>query len=156
MSKNTNFKNSYDEALFAYYVLRRLGTGRIDSFNQRLKSQKIQYFAQLFKVSPHYSFNLYIWGPYSPDFRHDLFEIRRKNMKVKLDKFIPKELEKRFTSLKRFIDDKSIRQLELVATLHWLLNIAHLSHSEAKKRLSEWKRANLDEIKYSFNAVSKI
>ncbi len=156
MSKNFNFYNSHDEVFFAYYILKRLKSGKINSFNERLRSQKIQYFAQFFKVSPHYQFNLYIWGPYSPDLSHDLFEIQKNKTKIKLDKLIPEELEKRFTSLKKFIEGKSNRQLELVATLHWLLNVAHLSVDEAEKRLNELKGTSPREAKYSFSAIAKI
>ncbi|TRZ80562.1 hypothetical protein D4R86_04105 [bacterium] len=156
MVKNNIFKHSYDKALFTYYILRRLEAGKVDSFNERLMSQKVQYFAQLFKASPCYSFSLYIRGPYSPDLAYDLFQIKKEGLRMKLDKFIPIELEKRFGCLKKFIQGKSIRQLELTATLHWLLRVARLSEVRAKKWLVEWKKASPDEIEYAFNVIKEL
>ena len=133
------FQKSYDRALFAHYILRRLQAGKVDSFDDRLKSQKVQYFAQLFRVSPYYQFNLYIYGPYSPTLADDLFQIKREGTEMKLNKFIPKELEERFQCLSGFIKKKTIRQLELIATLHWLLKTADMQKDSVRKRLVEWK-----------------
>jgi len=153
---NNNFKNPYDKALFACYILRRLNAGSVKSFVDRLRSQKIQYFAQLFKVSPYYSFNLYLYGPYSPDLANDLFQIREKGDTVKLDRLIPIELEKRFQQLKKFIENKNNRELEIVATLHWLLEVAGFSNEKASLRLAEWKDASSEEIKYAFNELKNL
>ncbi|MFH1392437.1 MAG: hypothetical protein ABIG90_02020 [bacterium] len=75
------FKKQYDDTLLAYSVLKRLGAGNVNIFKERLKSQKIQYFAQLFEVSPVYVFNLYLRGPYSPDLAYDLYEIKKEKFK---------------------------------------------------------------------------
>ena len=156
MEEKNIFTKPYDAALFAYGVLRRLGSGNVDFFEQRLRSQKIQYFAQLFGISPPYAFNLYIKGPYSPDLTYDLFQIKKEGIKVKIGKFIPEELEKRFKYLEKFIEKKTDRQLEIMATLHWLLKVAGFSEAEAKKRLTEWKGANSDEINYTFNVIKNL
>jgi len=156
---NNNFKNPYDKALFAYYILRRLNAGSVESFGDCLKSQKVQYFAQLFKVSPYYFFNLYLYGPYSPDLANDLFEIRKKDndiKNIKVDKLIPIELEKRFQQLKGFVENKNKKELEIVATLHWLLKIAGLSNEDAKRKFIELKNVNDKEIKFSFNEVKNL
>ncbi|NQU82372.1 MAG: hypothetical protein HQ539_00250 [Parcubacteria group bacterium] len=147
---NLNFEKSNDKALFAYYILRRLGTGRVDLFKDRLRSQKVQYLAQLFEVSPHYPYNLYIYGPYSPVLANDLFQIQREGSKVKLDKLIPLELEYRFNKLKKFIEGKTNKQLEIIATVHWLLSVVNFSKDEARKRVIEWKGATSDEVNDAF------
>jgi len=156
MKEKDIFTKPYDVVLFVCGVLKKLRSGDIDSFEQRLRSQKIQYFAQLFGASPHYSFNLYIRGPYSPDLAHDLFQIKNKNIKVEQIEFIPKELKSRFLNLKQFIDGKSDRQLEIVATLHWLISIARLSELEAKKKLIDLKGVSADELKYAFKCVKEL
>lgn len=150
------FTQPYDVALLAYNVLKRLGSGNVDYFSERLKCQKYHYFAQLFEVSPVYSFNLYIRGPYSPDLAHDLFEIKNQKTKSKIEKFIPEELEKRFNALENFIKGKDIRKLELSATLHWLINVAKLSESDAKERLKQIKDASAEEVAYAIESIKKI
>ena len=77
-------------------------------------------------------------------------------IRVKLDKLIPVELERRFKRLKEFIEKKDNRQLELIATLHWLLKVAGFSEAKAKKRLTEWKKASFDEVNYAFNAIKNL
>lgn len=156
MTKDNIYKNSYDRALFVYYILRRLGAGRVDLFRDRLRSQKAQYFAQLFRVSPDYHFNLYIYGPYSPVLADDLFQIKKNGLRIKLGKFVPLELERRFQRLKKFINGKTNRQLEIIATLHWLLSIAHFSKQEAQKRIVNLKSATSDEVNYAFNALKDL
>lgn len=156
MEEKNIFKNSHDAVLLTCSVLKRLKSGEIDSFNQRLKSQKVHYFSQLFGVSPSYSFNLYLRGPYSPDLAHDLFKIKNKGIRVRVSKFVPEELEKRFVNLEKFIAKKNNRQLEIVATLHWLIKIAKFSEFEAKKKLIELKEVSYDEVKYAFNSIKNL
>jgi len=156
MKEKNIFTKPYDTVLLAYVVLKRLGGGNVDSFEQRLKSQKIQYFAQLFGISPLYAFNLYIRGPYSPDLAHDLFQIKNKGIKVKIGKFIPEELEKRFGELEHFIQEKTNKQLEIVATLHWLIKRVGFSRGEAEKKLKELKGIFNEEIEYAFNCIKNL
>ena len=148
---------SYDTAIFAYTVLKRLGCGKIDTFEQRLKSQKVQYFAQLFRVSPSYSFSLYLRGPYSSDLAHDLFTIRdENNIDVDVSMFIPDELEERFIQLKKFIGEMGTRELEIASTLHLLVVIAKMNQVKARVKLKEWKGATENEIKEAFNKIENL
>ncbi len=156
MQEEKIFTKSYDETLFAFSVLKRLGSGSVDSFGERLKCQKIYYFAQLFGVSPSYHFNLYIRGPYSPALADDLYKTKDKQIKANTGKFIPDELERRFIELQTFLKNKDIRQLEVIATLHWLLKKAGLPVSDAISKLKDLKGASEKEIKYAFNSLKKI
>ena len=157
MSKyQEKFTKPYDTAIFAYAVLKRLGCGKVDTFEQRLKSQKVQYFAQLFRVSPSYSFGLYLRGPYSSNLAHDLFIIREKSINVDVSKFIPEELEGRFIKLKKFISNKGTRELEIASTLHLLTKVAKINQVKARKKLKEWKEATDKEIKEAFNIVKDL
>lgn len=150
-----NNLNNYDNLLYLYSVLKRLGCGDVNTFEQRLESQKVQYLAQLFGVSIRYNYNLYIRGPYSPNLSRDLYQIKEAKMKPMIDKFIPNELEKRFNDLKNFIKDMDARKLEIVVTLHWLIKVADLSKAQAIDRLKEWKQVNDGELKYSLNKLKK-
>ncbi len=150
------FTKSIDSVLLNFCVLKRLGCGKVDTFQQRLKSQKVHYFAQLFGVSFFYNYNLYLRGPYSPNLANDLYLIKNKKIKATDEEFIPEELEDKFKILKKFIKDKSIRDLELLSTLHWLFNVAKMQKKEAKEKLIELKNATQEEVKSSFNFLEKI
>ena len=145
MSKR-DFTKSYDEVLFVYSVLKRLGCGNMNTFEKRLKSQKMQYLAQLFGIVPVYSYNLYIYGPYSPNLASDLFLITEKDIKPNIGKFLPEELEIRFNELNKFIKDLDNRKLELVATIHWLSFKAKLSMSKAINKLKKLKNPSEKEL----------
>lgn len=142
-----DFTKPYDEVFFVYSVLKRLGSGDIKTFEKRLKSQKVQYIAQLFNIVPNYSYNLYIHGPYSPNMANDLYIVSVKDVKLDTDKFLPEELEDRFNILKSFLKNLNNRDLELVATLHWFLCKASLGSDKAIEKLKEFKNATKKEIK---------
>ncbi len=150
------FTKPYDTALFAYAVLKRLGRGKVDTLEQRINSQKTQYLSQAFGVSPVYWFNLYLRGPYSPDLAHDLFKIKEKNIEIKTDKFIVEELESKFDNLKKFIEGKSLRDLELTATLHWLLRVAKFPLAKSKQKLVELKNTKPTEMVPVIRSVKEL
>ena len=152
---NSTDKNKYDLLVFLYSILNRLDCGDVDTFEHRIKSQKIQYFAQLFGVSFRYNYNLYIKGPYSPELAHDLYEINQMKIKPIKDHFIPDRLENRFFKLKSFIEDMNIRELELVATYHWLIKIAKFSMEPAKEKLIFLKKASAKELSYVLNKFNE-
>lgn len=149
------FRKPYDATLLACSVLKRLGAGNVNVFENRLKSQKIQYFAQLFGISPIYSFNLYLRGPYSPDLAHDLYEIKKRSIKPSTEKFVPDILENRFCVLEKLIKEKTTIELELFATLHWLMKMVKFSKRESVLRLKELKDVSESDIKKSFNFLEK-
>jgi uncharacterized protein YwgA len=156
MANEQEFKKVYDAALFAASVLKRLNSGNLETFEQRLKSQKIYYLAQVFGVSPAYNFNLYLRGPYSPDLAHDLFKLKEKNIEVKSDEFVAEELENKFKLLKEFVKGKTTRQLEIIATWHWLIKRAQFSFAEAKKKIIEMKDAKEDEIAFALECIKEL
>jgi len=99
----SKLKKPYDVALLACGVLKRLGAGKLDTLKNRIETQKKQYFAQLFGVSPHYCYNLYWRGPYSPDLANDLFRVDEFNIEIKPDKFASQDKEEAFRSLQVFL-----------------------------------------------------
>ncbi|MFA6601433.1 MAG: hypothetical protein WCT02_01025 [Candidatus Paceibacterota bacterium] len=150
------YTQDVDSALLAFSVLRKLGAGNVKTFEERLRSQKIQYLAQVFSVSPAYNFSLYIHGPYSPGLANDLFMIEEQKLKPDLSDFIPDILNERFGRLSAFIKAKDNRWLELVSTVH--LFVKRLGYSEAKsaKELRNWKKASEKEVEESFIALKQI
>lgn len=148
MSKSSFVKNP-EEAIFAYSVLRGLGCGEMSTFNERIKSQKVQYLAQLFGISPKYQYNLYLHGPYSPALANDLFKISEDKVSVIKIKFVSDELENKFLNLKKFMATiRSRKELELITTLHWLSKVAKLPENEAEKQLIKLKSASEEEAIY--------
>lgn len=146
----------YDAAIFTYEVLRKLGSGKVDTFRDRFLSQKTQYFAQLFGVSPSYHFNLYLKGPYSPALAQDLFAIHEIEPDYQKKRFVSDELESRLKLLKDFLKDKEPRQLEVIATLHWLLKAAGLSASTAKEKLAQLKETTDSEFNQALRNIQVI
>jgi|SRR3989344_2017833 len=153
MQNNLNLKKSYDEVLLVYNILKRLGSGNMSAFEDRIKNQKIQYFAQLFKISPSYDFNLYIRGPYSPDLAHDLYEMDKNKIDIKIEYLTLPTLESRFEKLKKFIKGKTIRELEIVSTLHWLNQMVNLPLKQAEQRLKELKKVSEEELTLSLKEL---
>lgn len=138
-----------DEVLLAFGILKRLGSGKLGTFEERIETQKKHYLAQLFRITPFYCYNLHIRGPYSPDLANDLFEIERRGYfdKVKPMPFIAVNLEERFNRLEGFLDGKNIRELELLATFHWLIHEAGCSKESAVKPLIELKEPTDAELR---------
>ncbi|MCK5476560.1 MAG: hypothetical protein KAI55_01430 [Candidatus Aenigmarchaeota archaeon] len=144
-------KYTLDETLFVCKVLKRLDAGKLNTLDERIKNQKIQYLAQLFKISPVYNFNLYVRGPYSPELTDNLYHVHIMDINIPQGKFVLDELEEKFLKLKKFIEDKNIRELELLTTLHWLIKVADFSKNDAKTKLNELKNPTPKEIKETFN-----
>ncbi|MBU6427105.1 hypothetical protein KGQ27_02585 [Patescibacteria group bacterium] len=157
---NSNASNKYvlglDSALLAFSVLKRLGAGNVGTFDERLKSQKIQYLAQVFGVSPAYHYSLYIHGPYSPSFASDLFTIHAEKHNPDVSDFIADELKEKFSSLSEFVIGKSNRQLELIATAHLFVKGLFYSTEKTASKLKAWKGASEEEIKQTLQALDKI
>jgi uncharacterized protein YwgA len=154
MAEEKNLKNQYDgAALLAFSVLKRLDSGKMNSFDERLRSQKIQYLAQSIGISPTYPFNLYVRGPYSPRLADALFKINEVRPQSIMEKFSSPELEQKFRNFKTFLDKKANRDLELIATLHWLMHSARLNKTEAIQKLERFKHSTPEENKKTFEAL---
>lgn len=156
IEKNEKFTLDVDTVYLAFSILRKLDSGNVSNFDERLKSQKLQYLAQAFKVSPNYNFSFYIHGPYSPGLANDLFAINEKKISPDLSEFIPSELTDRFDLLKKFVEDKNNRKLELVTTFHLFRKVLNLEEKDAKEKIKKFKNATEDEINYSIAEIEKI
>lgn len=146
VANKKTFTKSGDEVFFVYSVLRRLGCGEMRTFEQRLRLQKVQYIAQLFNITFCYPYNLYVRGPYSPDLTADLFLAFRKHMEPDTAKFLAWDLEKMFQKANAFMKDLNNRELELVATMHWLLHRTKLSKLAMEKEFRKLKEPTSKEF----------
>lgn len=156
MKTGNTYKLPVDDTFFAYSVLNMLDAGKVDTFEQRLKSQKVQYLAQAFGVSPSYGFSLYLHGPYSPDLTSDLFALKEQKIKVDSSEFISESFKEKFKKLSSFISGKDNRKLELVATLHLFIKVLNLKKEEAVKKLIELKNASQSDVDYAFKQLDLI
>jgi uncharacterized protein YwgA len=123
--------------------LRRLRAGRIDTFAQRLRNQKIHYLLQEADLSPNVPYNLYLRGPYSPELARITYETPKSEP---IKGFAFSGLERRFTAIRTFIRSLTTRELELLTTYHWLIEHAAHTPQDAQKELSRLKAARDEEI----------
>lgn len=150
------FTKPVDAVLMTVLVLKRLNAFSLTNLADRIRCQKLQYLAQVFKVSPAYNFNLYLRGPYSPDLTKDLFEAKEHIKLLQNIQFASQEMEERFLKLKKFVDSKELRQLELIATYHWLINEAKLSEDSAVKKMKEIKTSADEEVRFVQNSIKEV
>ncbi len=151
----SGFSRSEEEVLLVSSVLRRLDSGKLGSLAHRILCQKIQYLAQHFKITPPYSYGLYLHGPYSPDLAKDLFFLENQKTPVSQEQFLSHELEERFMRLKEFVQSKDLRSMEIITTLHWLLQ-SGFSSEQAILKIKELKKATPVEIKFAQETLQKI
>ncbi|MFT4326548.1 MAG: hypothetical protein ACMXYK_03545 [Candidatus Woesearchaeota archaeon] len=128
------------DIVYTAAVLKLLGAGKLDTLPDRIKSQKMQYFAQLFGVTPYYTYNLYTYGPYAPDLTKDLFALKNTKKPIQKISFATEEMKERFSKLQSFIKGLTTKELEHIATLHWLLSVVSLSEKDAKQKLYDLKK----------------
>lgn len=143
----TKLTKPLDSVIFAKGVLCRLDSGKLHTFTERIITQKTYYFAQLFKVAPPYEYNLYLKGPYSPALASDLFAIEKMKLPFSPLAFVSSEMEQRFAALAEFLRHKLPRELELIATFHWLHSVVGLSEADVHKRMIHIKKVTDLEFK---------
>lgn len=94
----------------------------VETFDDRLRMQKLVYLAGEFGLDHGYSYDMYLYGPYSPELANDYYE----------DEFtIPSEEEGMppsfdLVSFLDLVEDRSVKWLEHAATAHSL----HESYAE--------------------------
>jgi len=145
--KRDYYTRSEGIVTFTIALLKRLKSGRTDSLTQRIKSQKMQYLLQEAGLSTKYTYSLYLLGPYSPGLAQDLYKFEKEKKKTAPTvKYTSQILEDKFLKFKVFVTDLTTRDLELLATYHWLIKIAHLSIAQAKTKLKELKVPTKEEL----------
>jgi uncharacterized protein YwgA len=101
---------------------------RLGSFSDRLILQKTIYLAQAAGVQLGYHYNWYLRGPYSPALTHDAFPVvaevaqgENDSEGWKLDEASLLRLQRLQPLLQEADTDKLAARLELLASLHFLL-----------------------------------
>ena len=95
---------------------------KIDSFENRLKLQKIVYIAKYFGIDLGYTFNEYLRGPYSHELANDYYKLNEIWNSDELKRLKPLDDEK-LRELIEFLKDKSTDELEGIATGLMFLDI---------------------------------
>ena len=109
---------------------------KIDTFEDRLKLQKIVYIAHYFGVDLGYTFNEYIRGPYSPELADDYYELNESWNSKELKDLKPLEDEK-MEKLIEFLKGKSTHELEGIATGLMFLDILKIRGINDKEELRD-------------------
>jgi uncharacterized protein YwgA len=125
------------------------------SFENRLKLQKFTYLLQhMFNLNVGYSFEWYIYGPYSIDLARDSFNVDFSQ--VPQLKFTELESEEKFKEFIDFIDihKEESEWLEIAASIHFLKKLRNTKESTIKmiinKRDSLQTKENEIRVIYDF------
>ncbi len=115
----------------------------MDTFEDRLRMQKLVYLAKSFGVKLDYGYNWYLHGPYSRELTRDLYEITQ-NRSVAEEPLSQNETRK-IDQLKSFLgkDSESPDRLELLASIQYLKDVGKsvdASDQEILQVLREKKR----------------
>ena len=107
----------------------------VDSYDDRLRFQKIVYLLQAFGINRGYDFAWYLRGPYCSLAAHDGFDLRDVYDTIPAGKkvFMSARANKAFKRFCKFVEDTSTRDLEVAALLHYL------------RRSEDWEDARIRE-----------
>ena len=112
----------------------------MDTFDDRLRLQKMIYLLQACGVYLGYDFSWYLRGPYCSLLAHngfdlqDVYDVIPDNIELK-----SREDRGRFDSFQKFIKGKSIDDLEIAASLHYLNKVrrTHETDKEILRKVTE-------------------
>ena len=94
----------------------------VNSFDSRIKLQKLAYLSDSFGISLGFNFSWYVYGPYSPQLTKVMFdkEIGEPNNINDIS-----NVEDNISKLKEFLKDDidSADSLELIASLHYICSL---------------------------------
>lgn len=149
--------------LFLYLILSKLSLNEnvknfYNDLCNRKKLQKIIYILQEFfpEISLQYSYNLYIYGPYSPSLTKDLIEIynnygeyNKIAEQYKLGEKIINDIE----NIQKLYENKyvenldEIGRLELICTYHYLYKKTYNMHADKINKCKEYIETNKPHLK---------
>ena len=120
---------------------------KIDGFVDRLILQKAVYLAQAAGVNLGYFYHWYLYGPYSPSLTRDEYAIAMdisadmdESEGWKLDDISSQRLEKLRGIFSEPERDKLAKKLELLASVHFLINTRQVSGNSAEQITATLKR----------------
>ena len=120
---------------------------KIESFQDRLIMQKAIYLAQAAGIQLGYFYHWYLHGPYSSSLTRDEYAIALdadmdESKGWKLDNVSLQKLEKIRTLFSESERDKLARKLELLASVHFLIDQKKVSKIDSDKITETLKRFN--------------
>ena len=121
-------------------------------FNGRLKLQKMVYLLQAFGVYLGYYFSWYLRGPYCTVLTSNGFRLQEiyDSIPDRDVRFDDEKAQKMFEKFLKFVKDKSIDELEIAASLHYLKQTCAMPDSKAKSRVENkqkrFDKAQVDAI----------
>lgn len=126
----------------------------MDSFENRLKLQKMVYLLQAYGVNIGYNYSYYLYGPYSRELTRDGFEMPKlgniKQLTFKKD--ARKEKLGSFTNfIEEYKDDPN--WLETAATLHFYKVEEECDDSQAIKRVQNKRQGEIPLDKNQIKSV---
>lgn len=124
---------------------------KIDSFEDRLIMQKSVYLAQTAGVNLGYYYHWYLHGPYSPSLTRDEFAIAMdisvgmdESEGWKLDDSSSRRLEGMRDIFAEPERDKLAKKLELLASVHFLIDRRQVSRIDTSRITATLKRFSKD------------
>lgn len=121
---------------------------KVDIFEDRLILQKAIYLAQAAKVNLGYYYQWYLHGPYSPSLTRDEYAIAMDSLDEskgwKLDNTSSQRLKKMRAIFKEHQRGKLAKKLELLASVHFLIDRRKVSGANIKQITETLKRFNKD------------
>jgi len=121
---------------------------KIDTFEDRLKLQKLVYIARYYGIDLGYNFSEYLRGPYSPELADDYYMLSEKLKDFKdIAATIDGESVEKFV---KFIKDNSVDKLEGIAT--GLMFLSTLKRSNKDKETLKKEVATLVRSRKPFLA----
>jgi len=124
---------------------------KIDFFQDRLIMQKSVYLAQAAGVNPGYYYHWYLYGPYSPSLTRDEYSIAMdisadmdESKEWKLDDKSSQRLEKIQGIFAEPDRDKLAKKLELLASVHFLIDRKQVSKVDTSRITATLARFNKD------------
>ena len=121
---------------------------KIDTFEDRLRLQKIIYIAKHFGINLGYSFNEYLRGPYSPELADDYYELEKLWDTDTINSLKPLDGEN-IRELTEFVKNKSVNELEGIATGLMFVRILKMRGIKDRKVLKK-KLSTIIESKKPF------
>jgi uncharacterized protein YwgA len=151
------------DKLFA--SLKLLGINpRMETFSERKKVQKAVYLLdKTFGLNFDYSYNWYLYGPYSPEVTQIIFRVLQDKTHNPVNTNILQEEEiKKIKRMKEFLgsDIQSTDQLELLASVQFLLDCAGNSRTKENKIIDFLKQKKpyfgTDEVRRVIKRLEKL
>lgn len=128
----------------------------LQTFDNRKQLQKLTYLIGMFGVSTGFQFSWYIHGPYNTTLTAVLYNDHGSNTETSE---ITSNDKKKLKDLKDFLgtDIKSSRNLELIGSLHFLINLSEkqkLGDDEIIDNFLKLKpQFNRDEVKFYLKRI---